>query len=86
MVNGNHGHGRVRVQVRPGGPELPLAPNLDAAALEVGHEVLPNFVDPRARAQHVPGVILRLMDDQALVRWAPGDRQDWLPVLYLVKR
>jgi hypothetical protein len=86
MVNGNYGHGRVRVGVHPGRPDLPLAPNPDAAALEVGNVVLPNFVDLRARAQHVPGVILRLMGDRAFVRWAPGDRQDWLPVLYLVKR
>jgi hypothetical protein len=86
MVNGNYGHGRVRVQVYPGGPALPLVPNPDAAALEVGNEVVPNFEDPRARARHVPGVILRLVGGEAFVRWAPGDRQQWLPVQGLVKR
>lgn len=86
MVNGNYGHGRVRVRVCPDGPTLPLATNPDAAALVIGNEVVPNFEDPHARDQHAPGVIVRIQGGEALVRWAPGDRQDWLQLRHLVKR
>ncbi len=40
MVNGNYAHGRVRVRVHPDGPELPIVSNPDAAALEIGAEVV----------------------------------------------
>jgi hypothetical protein len=86
VVNDNFGHGRIRVDAQSPTPPPQIAPNPEAAALELGAVVVPHYADPAARIAHVPGLILSIEDDRALVRWAPGDRQGWYPLSELVKR
>jgi hypothetical protein len=86
LVNDNFGHGRIRVDAQSSTPSPQIVPNPDGAALEPGAVVVPHYADPAARIAHVPGLILSIEGDQALVRWAPGDRHGWCPLSELVKR
>jgi hypothetical protein len=86
VVNDNFAYGRTRVDLEPPGPLPEIVSQPRWGALGVGSEVVHHFADPAARLAHPPGLILEVQADAALVRWAPGDRTPWCPLVNLVKR
>jgi hypothetical protein len=72
MVNGNFGHGRVRVNAY--GPD----------ELRVGDKVVPDARGRTGRG-HQPGTIVKIRGDKAYVEWEPDGRQEKVPLRELVR-